>query len=59
MWSFVVWVIYAAYLHARATGGWEGRRSAYLSPAGSAAILVNYFVVNLVLTGLHSYSGIG
>ena len=59
VWSFVVWVIYAAYLHARATRGWEGRRSAYLSLAGFAAILVNYFVVNLVFTGLHSYSGLG
>ncbi|RPF28003.1 c-type cytochrome biogenesis protein CcsB [Georgenia muralis] len=58
-WSFVIWVIYAAYLHARATRGWEGRRAAYLSIAGFVAILGNYFLVNLVFNSLHSYSGIG
>ncbi|WP_341358465.1 c-type cytochrome biogenesis protein CcsB [Georgenia sp. M64] len=59
VWSFVIWVVYAAYLHARATRGWEGRRSAYLSITGFAAILANYFLVNLVFNSLHSYSGIG
>ncbi|WP_341360953.1 c-type cytochrome biogenesis protein CcsB [Georgenia sp. M64] len=59
VWSFVIWVIYAAYLHARATRGWEGRRAAYLSIAGFVAILANYFLVNLVFNSLHSYSGIG
>lgn len=58
-WSFVIWVIYAAYLHARATRGWEGRRAAYLSIAGFVTILGNYFLVNLVFNSLHSYSGIG
>ncbi|GAA3510995.1 c-type cytochrome biogenesis protein CcsB [Georgenia daeguensis] len=58
-WSFVIWVIYAAYLHARATRGWEGRRAAYLSITGFVAILGNYFLVNLVFNSLHSYSGIG
>ncbi|MFH5821999.1 c-type cytochrome biogenesis protein CcsB [Georgenia sp. AZ-5] len=60
VWSFVVWVVYAAYLHARATRGWEGRRAAYLSLFGFACILVNYFGVNLLSdTSLHSYSGLG
>ncbi|GAA1653940.1 c-type cytochrome biogenesis protein CcsB [Georgenia ruanii] len=59
VWSFVIWVVYAAYLHARATRGWEGRRAAYLSLFGFACILANYFVVNLVFNGLHSYSGLG
>lgn len=59
VWSFFIWVIYAAYLHARATRGWEGRRAAYLSIAGFAAILANYFLVNLVFNSLHSYSGLG
>lgn len=58
-WSFVIWVIYAAYLHARATRGWEGRRAAYLSIFGFVCVLANYFVVNLVFNSLHSYSGIG
>lgn len=59
VWSFVIWVIYAAYLHARATRGWEGRRAAYLSIGGFAALLFNYFGVNFLFTSLHSYSGIG
>ncbi|WP_127132122.1 c-type cytochrome biogenesis protein CcsB [Georgenia sp. SYP-B2076] len=59
VWSFVIWVVYAAYLHARATRGWEGRRAAYLSLFGFVCILGNYFVVNLLFNGLHSYSGIG
>lgn len=58
-WSFVIWILYAAYLHARATRGWEGRRAAYLSIAGFVAILANYFLVNLVFNSLHSYSGLG
>ncbi|PFG40349.1 cytochrome c-type biogenesis protein CcsB [Georgenia soli] len=58
-WSFVIWVVYAAYLHARSTRGWEGRRAAYLSIFGFVCVLANYFVVNLVFNSLHSYSGIG
>lgn len=58
-WSLVVWVIYAAYLHARATRGWEGRRAAVLSILGFVAILANYFLVNLLFNSLHAYSGIG
>ncbi|MHB1065609.1 MAG: c-type cytochrome biogenesis protein CcsB [Georgenia sp.] len=59
VWSFVIWVLYAAYLHARATRGWEGRRAAYLSIAGFAAIVANYFLVNLLFNSLHAYSGLG
>lgn len=59
VWTFVIWVVYAAYLHARATRGWEGRRAAYLSLFGFACILANYFLVNLVFNSLHAYSGIG
>jgi cytochrome c-type biogenesis protein CcsB len=58
-WSFVIWVVYAAYLHARATRGWEGRRAAFLSIFGFVCVLANYFVVNLIFNSLHSYSGIG
>ncbi|MPV38232.1 c-type cytochrome biogenesis protein CcsB [Georgenia subflava] len=58
-WTFVIWVVYAAYLHARATRGWEGRRAAYLSIFGFVCVLANYFVVNLIFNSLHSYSGIG
>ena len=56
--TFVAWVVYAAYLHARTTRGWSGRRAAYLVFAGYAAVLANFTVVNLFVSGLHSYSGL-
>jgi cytochrome c-type biogenesis protein CcsB len=55
-WSFIVWVLYAAYLHARATAGWRGRRAAWISAIGVAAIAFNVYAVNLWLAGLHSYA---
>jgi cytochrome c-type biogenesis protein CcsB len=58
IWSFVVWVIYAAYLHARTTQGWQGRRASALALAGFAAIILNFTLVNLVFSGLHSYAGV-
>lgn len=58
VWTFVIWVVYAAYLHARATRGWTGARSAWLSIAGFLCIMFNYFIVNTLFEGLHSYSGL-
>ncbi len=55
-WTFVIWVVYAAYLHARATRGWDGRRAAYLAIAGYACLLANFLLVNLFAVGLHSYA---
>jgi cytochrome c-type biogenesis protein CcsB len=57
VWTFVIWVVYAAYLHARATTGWTPRAANYLALAGYACILVNYMVVNVFFVGQHSYSG--
>ena len=57
-WAFITWVIYAAYLHARATAGWRGRKAAYIALAGYGAIIFNYFIVNIYVQGLHSYSGL-
>ncbi|MCF2529507.1 c-type cytochrome biogenesis protein CcsB [Yinghuangia soli] len=57
-WSFITWVAYAAYLHARATGGWKGRNAAYLSLLAFACFLFNYYGVNMFINGLHSYSGV-
>jgi cytochrome c-type biogenesis protein CcsB len=57
-WSLITWFIYATLLHARLTRGWHGRRIAYLSVAGFAAVLFTYFGVNL-LPGLHSYGAMG
>lgn len=57
VWAFVTWVAYAAYLHAQATGGWNGRRAAILSLVGFASLLFNFVGINLWGGGLHSYSG--
>jgi cytochrome c-type biogenesis protein CcsB len=57
-WSFITWLGYAAYLHARATAGWRGRRAATLSLIAFGALMVDYYVVNTVITGLHSYAGV-
>jgi len=56
-WSLIVWFIYAAFLHARITRGWVGRRAAILSVVGFAATIFCYLGVNLFLSGLHSYGG--
>lgn len=57
-WSLITWFIYATLLHARMMRGWRGKRIAYLSLVGFAAVLVTYFGVNL-LPGLHSYGALG
>jgi len=56
--AFITWIIYAGYLHARATAGWRGRRAAWIPLFGLAAILFNLFFVNMVVSGLHSYAGL-
>jgi cytochrome c-type biogenesis protein CcsB len=58
-WSFITWVIYAMFLHARATAGWRGRRAAYIQLIGFGCLLFNVIGVNLWITGLHSYAGMG
>ena len=57
-WAFITWVIYAGYLHARATAGWRGRNAAYIALLGFVTILFNFFVVNIFITGVHSYAGV-
>ena len=56
--AFVAWVVYAAYLHARATAGWRGGRAAWINVAGLAVVLFNLFFINMVVAGLHSYAGV-
>lgn len=58
VWSFVVWVVYAAYLHARTTRGWSGRRAAYFVLVGYGCVIFNFTAVNILFSGLHSYSGV-
>ncbi len=57
-WSLVTWIIYAGYLHARVTVGWKGRRAAIVAIVGLASFWFNFIGVNLLVSGLHSYSGI-
>ncbi len=57
--SFIAWVIYAAYLHARSTAGWRDKKAAWINVAGFVAMLFNLFFINLVTVGLHSYAGVG
>lgn len=58
VWTFVIWVLYAGYIHARATRGWRGKPSAWLNIVGFTAIIFNYAIVNQFFPGLHSYSGL-
>jgi cytochrome c-type biogenesis protein CcsB len=58
VWTFVIWVLYAGYIHARATRGWRGVRSAWLSIIGFAAVMFNFTIVNMFFKGLHVYSGL-
>ncbi len=58
VWTFVIWTVYAGYLHARATRGWTGTRAAWLSIVGYLCIVFNFTIVNIYFSGLHSYSGV-
>lgn len=55
-WSFISWVVYAVYLHARATAGWKGKRAAYINLLGAGTMLFNFVIVNTLISGLHSYA---
>ena len=59
VWTFVIWVVYAGYLHARATKGWTGTRAAWLSIVGYLCVVFNFTIVNMYFSGLHSYAGVG
>jgi cytochrome c-type biogenesis protein CcsB len=56
--SFFTWVLYAAYLHARSTHGWRGRRAAWIGITAFVALMITYYAVNLWVVGLHSYAGV-
>ena len=57
-WSFITWVVFAGYLHARATSGWKGRRAAVIALVGFVSLLITYYAVNMWIVGLHSYAGV-
>ncbi len=58
VWTFVIWVLYAGFIHARATRGWRGSRSAWLSIIAYTAVIFNFTIVNVFFKGLHAYSGL-
>lgn len=57
VWALIVWLFYAAYLHFRLSRGWQGKKSAWLSVIGFLVVMFTLIGVNLVIAGLHSYSG--
>jgi cytochrome c-type biogenesis protein CcsB len=57
-WAFITWIIYACYLHARATRGVRGRGAALIAAGGFVSLWITYYVVNLWIVGLHSYAGV-
>ncbi|MEV6493053.1 cytochrome c biogenesis protein CcsA [Actinoplanes sp. NPDC051633] len=56
-WAFISWMVYAAYLHARNTGGWRGRNAAMVVLLGWVTMMINLFAVNILARGPHSYAG--
>ena len=58
VWTFIIWTIYAGYLHAMATRGWNGKRAAWLGLVAFFAVIFNFTIVNMFFKGLHVYSGL-
>ncbi|NIH54087.1 cytochrome c-type biogenesis protein CcsB [Lysinibacter cavernae] len=58
VWTFIIWVLYAGFIHARATRGWRGNRSAWLSIIAYSTVIFNFTIVNVFFKGLHAYSGL-
>jgi cytochrome c-type biogenesis protein CcsB len=55
--AFITWVVYAAYLHARATAGWRGRNAAIVALVGLATLWFNFIGINYFsTTSQHSYA---
>lgn len=55
-WALITWLFYSAYLHLRLSRGWHGFKSSWLAVGGFIIIMINLIVVNLVISGLHSYA---
>ena len=54
-WALITWIVFATYLHARITKGWEGKKTAVLGGLGFFVIWICYLGVNFLGKGLHSY----
>jgi cytochrome c-type biogenesis protein CcsB len=57
-WAFISWVVYAGYLHARATPSVRRTTATWIAVAGWLTMLINLYVINFVAVGLHSYAGV-
>jgi cytochrome c-type biogenesis protein CcsB len=57
-WSFITWLVYAGYLHARLTREWRDHRAAWMSVVGFVSVLVTYLGVNYLAQGLHTYGSL-
>jgi cytochrome c-type biogenesis protein CcsB len=57
-WSFISWVVYAGYLHARATPSVKRTVATWIAVVGWGTMMINLFAINLVVSGLHSYAGV-
>jgi cytochrome c-type biogenesis protein CcsB len=57
-WAFITWVVYACFLHARATAGWRGKKAQIIQLVGFGCLIFNLVGVSLFVTGLHSYAGL-
>lgn len=57
VWALITWLFYSAYLHFRLSRGWQGLKSAWLAVIGFVIVLFTLIGVNLIIAGLHSYSG--
>ncbi|NED94536.1 c-type cytochrome biogenesis protein CcsB [Phytoactinopolyspora alkaliphila] len=58
VWALITWLVYAAYLHARATAGWKGSKASVVGLIGFATALFSYFGVNIFFGGMHVYGGL-
>jgi ABC-type transport system involved in cytochrome c biogenesis permease subunit len=58
VWALITWLYYAFYLHLRLSRGWQGKKSAWLAVIGFTVVMFTLIGVNLVIAGLHSYSGV-
>ncbi|WP_080793295.1 c-type cytochrome biogenesis protein CcsB [Corynebacterium pacaense] len=56
--AFITWILYAGYLHARATAGWRDTKAAWINIVALGTMVFNLFFINMVVSGLHSYAGL-
>ena len=54
-WALITWLVFAAYIHARLTQGWIGKKAAILGSVGFFVVWICYLGVNFLGQGLHSY----